>query len=199
MTTGAQLEAPIDGRGFARAICRALPGNTACSACLYPLYMAVIELGATRILELGTQHGHSAAALLFGAKETGGFVVSCDPFENPKTPAGLQDLGQADRWCFVKMRSQDLGPHWQTTLDLIFVDSSHKAKQTAEELELFAPHVRVGGQIYLHDTVSYEAGVWEPVVEYVERKPRQWDAVNHTEVQHGLGIMTRKAAVNPAE
>jgi hypothetical protein len=114
---------------------------------------------ATRVIELGvgaerTQGasccGNSTSAFLAGLEHTGGQLWSVDIAE-PTVLAWWHDLPS---WHFLQAddRSPEAVNFCPEQADLLFIDTSHFYEHTLAELRLYAPLVRAGGMILLHDT-----------------------------------------------
>lgn len=101
------------------------------------------------IAELGTRGGESTCALLAGASASGGHVYSVDngPVD---VPAWWVNTGM---WSFLN--DDDMGPMADQfvpgELDVLFIDTSHRYQHTLDELKRYAPRVRPGGVILMHD------------------------------------------------
>ncbi len=137
----------------------------------------VEQLGARRVLELGTRTGISTIAWLY-ALEGRGHVVSVDL--DPQPP-----IGEHPHWTFVQ--GDDTDPEIQKILprgnDIVFIDTSHQYEHTLAELETYREFVKPGGRIVLHDTqlrraVDLPARPMFPVKtairEFVERHDLTW-------------------------
>lgn len=107
------------------------------------------------VLELGTRGGISTAALLYGIEKRGGHVTSVD--FNPYCEDAFKGH---PHWTFVCADSCDFnkilaeaslyGP-----FDLLFIDTEHVYGRLKRELAVWAPYVRRGGTILLHDVLAY--------------------------------------------
>ena len=156
------------------------------------LYKIVAESRATRIVELGTRGGNSTCALLVGAAETGGHVISVDYGKGDEytgdptawkalaeTSSAIVDkLGLADFWTLVVKDDLEFAKQYHDQIEVLFIDTSHSYDQTKKELEAWGSKVVNGGFIIIHDTVSYpeqNRAIWEfislnPLSEYVEHE-----------------------------
>lgn len=117
----------------------------------------VIAQDAKTVVELGIRFGMSAVAWLAGVEATGGHLWAVDLDEAPEHVS-------APEWCTVH-RGFSTAPEIVTAivdaareehgaeagLDLVFIDTNHDVDLTHDELETWAPHVRVGGIIAMHD------------------------------------------------
>lgn len=141
-------------------------------------------------LELGTRSGVSQAALLAGVAQHGGHLISVD------LDAQSGGLPAHPQWTFLQADSRDqdavagaLLAHGDGRIDLLFIDTEHTYDQVMAELALYAPLVRPGGQILLHDVRSFP-----PVLRAVETSLRQPERQHWTlhihEGSNGLGVVT---------
>jgi MMP 1-O-methyltransferase len=156
------------------------------------LYQMVAKTGAQRIVELGTRGGNSTCALVIGAAETKGRVVSVDhgrgseyPGEPPtwnqlaETTTLITDkLGLEDFWQLVVKDDLRFASQYKNEIDLLFIDTGHSYEQTKKELQAWGRKVVNGGFIAIHDTVSFpeqNKAIWEfldanPFCDYVEHR-----------------------------
>jgi cephalosporin hydroxylase len=100
------------------------------------------------VLELGVRSGNSTAAFLAAAEKNNGQVWSVD-IARPRVP---QEFFQSAYWTCIEGNDLELAELLPVAVDVLFIDTSHAYKQTLLELEMFAPRVRPGGKIILHDT-----------------------------------------------
>ncbi len=148
------------------------------------LHMLTVEFNLKNILELGTRTGESTIALLQAAKEIDGFVTSIDidPCNDAKKIVNEYSLGK--KWKFIQ--GDDLKINWESTIDHLFIDTSHTYEQTLAELKKFGSLVRPGGIISLHDIISHKQ-VFDAIKEYLEtRKDLRFYKFFHN---NGLGII----------
>lgn len=97
--------------------------------------------------ELGSRSGESTSALLSGAAATGGHVwsIDCGPTNTQWATSGLWSFLPAD-----DMSANALA--WMPAeLDVLFIDTSHRYDHTLAELRAYAPRVKPGGVILMHD------------------------------------------------
>lgn len=101
------------------------------------------------IIELGTRSGQSTSCFLAAIRD-GGHLWSVD-VNTPDVPAHWHEL---PRWHFL--RADDVSALARAWLpaqcDILFIDTSHEQEHTLAELRAYAPRVREGGMILLHDT-----------------------------------------------
>ena len=165
----------------------------------------VWKLDAQLVVELGVWTGQSTVAILCALKHwtgTGGFLASCDIKDYPDTRKMIEDYGldvwadrvgyeEDKRWHFCVADDLVWGRDLTDPIDLLLIDSSHQRAHTEAELRLFAPHVREGGVILLHDTTAPEwaANIMGAIEAFRADFP-EWAFANR-ENCNGLGVMER--------
>lgn len=117
-----------------------------------PTLYAWAHLPEVRVIELGTRTGNSTCAFLAGIEHaaTGGNLWSVDIAE-PEVPGQWREN---PAWHVLV--ADDLSPYaigWcPDDADVLFIDTSHYYEPTLAELRTYAPKVRPGGVILVHDT-----------------------------------------------
>ncbi len=113
------------------------------------LHAAASSYDRPVIAELGTRTGNSTCALLAGAAVTLGHVWSVDP--GPAEVPGWWAV--SGLWSFLAADAlSDEAIAWlPRSLDILFTDTSHTYDQTLGELRRYAPRVRPGGVVLVHD------------------------------------------------
>jgi len=153
---------------------------------LQTLYMLSIELNLKTVLELGTRTGESTITLLLATKELGGTMTSVDvdPCLEAKEKVKKSELEKY--WNFIQ--SDDISLDWNTTIDHLFIDTSHTYDHTLAELRKFEPFVRKGGLITLHDIMSCP-----PVLDAINDFLAERDNFRFYKFFHnnGLGILRK--------
>ncbi len=139
------------------------------------------SLARGNVVELGTRSGVSTAALLAGVEAHGGRVTSIDVVDCSK----LFDVG--DRWEFIQSdsRNPELPERIGAPIDLLLIDTEHQISVTEAELALWAPHVKPGGTILLHDPETFP-GVRRAVEDFC--KARGWP-VTFVLPCHGMAVI----------
>jgi len=150
---------------------------------LKPLHDLVVGAKAQQVVELGVGYGRFTTAILAALEKTGGKLASCDNLEY----AGTRSKLSCANWTYTTANDLEWGKGWTEPLDVLVIDSSHERAHTESELRLFGRHVRAGGAIVMHDTVSFPA-----VMEAIEawRDERDWD-LEHFENNNGLAVLTK--------
>jgi predicted O-methyltransferase YrrM len=128
-------------------------------------------------LEIGTYCGKSTIYLAHAAASTGSTVVTIDhhrgseeqqpgwEYHDPTLidpEVGLMDTlpfarraiaasGLEESVVAMVGRSSAISRWWQTPLDLVFVDGGHTDEAAQADYRGWAPHVRLGGALVIHD------------------------------------------------
>lgn len=104
-------------------------------------------------LEIGVRQGVSTVALLLAMRRNGGKLISLDidPVE-PAVAAGIIDAaGLTAFWDFHLIHSDAFYQTFTGELDFLWVDGDHHAPQPSLDFAHYAPLVREGGMIAMHD------------------------------------------------
>lgn len=123
-----------------------------------PVLYAWAHQPGAKIIECGTRGGWSTSALLAGIERsgTGGELWSVDIGE-PHVPAWWRDLP-----FWHQITADSVSPaalaFCPDQVDIVFSDTSHYYEQTLAELLAYAPKVRPGGVILVHDTDTIANG-----------------------------------------
>ena len=142
------------------------------------LHAAAVEhLQGGVALEVGTYCGKSTLYLAHAASVTGSTVVTIDHHRGSEEQQpgweyhdeslvdpelGLMDTlpfarraialsGLEDSVVAIVGRSSAISRWWQTPLDLVFVDGGHTEEAAQADFHGWAPHVRLGGVLVIHD------------------------------------------------
>ena len=152
----------------------------------------VISQKASVIVELGTRKGVSTSAFLVGIlrRIKDGYapphlwtvdVLDLElPWWHEEYSEHITRLHGDDRTIEIPWEIQYEG------IDILFIDSSHLADHTKNELEKWGPYVKEGGLILLHDAKVCEKGVNEPAKEFVKKHNLQYLLDDR---QCGMGVM----------
>lgn len=161
---------------------------------LWTLFNIVQELGAKCVVELGA--GQSTYVLATAVKETGGefFSVDLDPSAHQRGfPEGRGILQKEPRYHFIPGNDLDAVSRWKRWIDFLFIDTNHIREHTKAELEAWAPRVRPGGKIALHDThhlSGHAVGCKAGLEDFLRENPDCFE-VRHIESCGGLSILTK--------
>ena len=163
---------------------------------LRTIHGAVLDTEAQVAVELGVHRGESTVALLSGLEKTGGRLYSCDIRDWAPTRRKVEEYGLGGHWSSDVADDLEWGKAWSRPIDVLFIDTSHVREHTEAELRLFAPHVREGGVVLLHDTVAFREGV-EGAVHAFMAGNDGWTCEAH-ENNNGLGTLRRRKATPAA-
>jgi hypothetical protein len=150
---------------------------------------------ADSVVEFGMRHGVSTVALLAGQPRQ---MISYDLHQDPMAEL-LKSRQGATAFSFVQgdSLSVDIEP-----CDLLFIDTRHTAAQLTAELERHARNVR--RRIVLHDTQIFGErgedggpGLLVALRAFLKANP-EWSVIYHTQVNHGLTVISRDKADKPA-
>jgi predicted O-methyltransferase YrrM len=132
----------------------------------------IVELGVGAAATQGANTGNSTSAFLAGLEHSGGTLWSVD-IADPTVPAWWSEI---DFWHFL--RADDTSPEalkfCPGAVDLLFIDTSHLYTHTMEELSLYAPRVKPGGTILLHDTGPGWPDVGRALNDWCPEAGRTW-------------------------
>jgi len=103
------------------------------------------------IVELGTHDGTSTLPLLKAASEIDGAVHSIDIAPCPAAAEAVRRYGLGSWWTFHQTSTRDFATRCPNPIDLLFIDADHSEAAVREDFELYAPLVRPGGLILMHD------------------------------------------------
>ena len=148
------------------------------------LYLLCLLKKPKIMVELGCRTGNTAIPLLYAAKQFGGHVYSIDIEKWPELEVFSKDYEQlVTNWTFIE--SDDLKLEWNKSIDLLYIDTSHKYDHTLKELQKYEPLIAHGGVIIFHDISVNE--VSQAISDYfVNRKDIQ--IVRYFN-NNGLGII----------
>jgi predicted O-methyltransferase YrrM len=131
------------------------------------------------VVEVGSFVGKSAVLLAGARKLQGSGHVHCiDPFDAsgdefsvpfylrvakrrriPLDQWFAENIARAGLTDWVKAHKatgQEVGKTWSTPIDLLYLDGDQSPVGARETYEFFAPHVKSGGMIVLHNTAERE-------------------------------------------
>jgi predicted O-methyltransferase YrrM len=120
------------------------------------------------ILEIGVRTGISTASFLRGLEQKYGHLYSCD-----NNPACSDVFAGHKQWTFICADSKNTDfviPKIPSQLDTLFIDGDHTYEGVKADLNNYAPLVKSGGRIILHDVCSgYDPGVRQAFDEFIEQ------------------------------
>ncbi len=116
------------------------------------LYVWLIGIQATRVLEIGVREGHSTSALIEAMKITGGRLTSVDIIP----PSGLKG---ASCFEFIQGTSDEVFARMiaeKRQFDVILIDGWHSYNQTKRDFENALHILNPDGYIFIHDVLNIE-------------------------------------------
>lgn len=143
------------------------------------------DTNAKLILELGVRTGNSTRAFLSAIESLKGRLISIDI----EDCSGVSD---SPYWEFHQMNDLDFDTN-NDEFDIIFIDTSHTYDQTLAELRKFAPKLKSGGAILLHDTISFQP-VLQAIQTYLKENPDRYEFENRKS-SNGLGVLRERENV----
>lgn len=145
------------------------------------------------VVELGTRTGVSTAAFLDGVERRGGRVVSIDIADcshlfrgHPLWTCIQSDSRHPDLPATVQRELSTTDEQW---VDVLLVDTEHTYDQVTGELEIWWPHLKVGGYALFHDTETFPG---------VRAAVEDWLQVEHGDVHfvlpnNGMAVVRKRA------
>ena len=144
------------------------------------LYRLAVDLPrGTNLVEIGAYLGASACFLAAAAREIDGKLFCVDTWQNDAMSEGTRDT-YADflhntrmyaRWITpLRGDSTTLAPSFNHQIDLLFIDADHSYQAVKADLAAWAPKVRSGGWVVMHDW-GWAEGVRQATEEMI--KPMQ--------------------------
>lgn len=148
------------------------------------------------IVEIGSCYGRSTAALARGSMDGGKHPVyavesflgvppmdrpTCDG-HNPgwacSSPellrANLDGAGVNGLVTIVPKPSDEAFDDVPNDIDVLFIDGGHDYKSVRTDIGLYAPKVRIGGKIIMHDATHLDAGVVEALNDTLTKDTARW-------------------------
>ena len=113
------------------------------------------------IVEIGSYMGRSAKLMALSSPECR--IVSIDSYPKIYDHKALLARDECiktmdgENWELIQKKSRDV--EWKEPIDFLHIDGDHSYKAVKQDIELFAPHVKKGHYIFLHDYVVTNYGV----------------------------------------
>ena len=122
--------------------------------------------GAETIVELGVAEGGSAAELR-SVMSPHGRMYLVDPYERGRLGVSMarivarRTVGAVRRGkvTWIRKRSDEGIGGWGRGIDFLFIDADHSYERAASDWRLWAPFVRPGGYVAMHDSAVFP-GSW---------------------------------------
>jgi glycosyltransferase involved in cell wall biosynthesis/GT2 family glycosyltransferase/predicted O-methyltransferase YrrM len=117
------------------------------------------------VVELGVAEGGSAAALR-GAMSPTGRLYLVDPYEPGRLGISLARIVarrtlrrvRRGRVSWLRLRSDEAAEGWIESISFLMIDADHSYERAASDWRNWAPFVKPGGHVALHDSVAFPGG-----------------------------------------
>jgi predicted O-methyltransferase YrrM len=151
------------------------------------------------VLEIGVRQGVSTLALLLAMRKTGGRLISLDtdPVETAVACRLMTETGLAAHWEFHLAHSDAFAAQCPSGLDLLWIDGDHREPQPSIDFQHYAPKVREGALIVLHDAYlepwrTGDFGVPQLLAAIQEQCPHAFERVV---LPYGFGLVILRKVV----
>jgi predicted O-methyltransferase YrrM len=136
-------------------------------------------------VELGTHLGGSAIAVARLVRQWGGVVFGIDAWEGTDPvfdgasiedcARNIREAGVANVVWLKKARTDDAAREWDSDpIDYLYIDADHSYDACTQDLELWWPHVRVGGLVAGDDYDDPRQGVTQAWDGFEKRHDQQF-------------------------
>lgn len=130
------------------------------------------------IVEVGSFKGRSTCCLAYGCMGTARHVFAIDTFEGnahdfhrsqffQEFSRNLQERGLSEHVTPIRSESARAAKEWDSPINLLFIDGSHRYEDVVADFCLFFPHVVRGGIVAVHDVVETwpgPLGAWHNII-----------------------------------
>lgn len=114
--------------------------------------------GASTVVEIGVSEGGSALELR-SVMDRGGTLTLVDPYPPGRFGVSMarvvahRTLRRSNRGSvrWLRSTSAQAAPGWSGAIDFLFIDGDHSLAAVRQDWELWAPMVRSGGHVAMHD------------------------------------------------
>jgi predicted O-methyltransferase YrrM len=146
------------------------------------LHSGALELDSEDLaVEIGSHKGKSTIVIASGLR-CGARLVTIDPFDEPRWGGGAAALDEfeanveaaacSDRVDLLRALSSQVSRSWPEHLSIamLYVDGAHDYPTVSADIRSWAPRVRPGGSLMIHDAFS-SPGVTKAVLRHMARNP----------------------------
>ncbi|HVT87925.1 MAG TPA: class I SAM-dependent methyltransferase [Tepidisphaeraceae bacterium] len=169
-------------RDLARVLCLNAPRGKDELIALYELGRSASAEGS--IVEIGSFHGSSAAALALGSRKGNHpRIYSIDPYEPFAPPDSRRTYGPHDRvfllrtilsagvaedvW-LINLPSVAASRAWSGPISLLWIDGDHSYEGAKADFDAWSPFVIPGGLVAFDDTTDKNLGPWRVIDEALQ-------------------------------
>lgn len=151
------------------------------------------------IVEIGSCYGRSTAALALGSMQ-GSYqpvyavdsFIGVDPKDRPASDgdnpgwacsspellrSNLDAAGVNGLVTIVPKKSADAADDVPDGVDVLFIDGAHDFDSVINDIALYAPKVRIGGRVVLHDATLKDKGVLDALDVTLTRDALRWQPI----------------------
>lgn len=159
------------------------------------LYDLVVSHNYKIVVELGA--GQSTYVLTAAVNKTRGSIFSVDKDQLAYLrdyPEGAGRFVGNSRYHYINRDDLEEGENFHVSVDFLFIDSDHDFDHVYRTLEIWAPKVRRGGIIAMHDTdhtAGHAVGVKPALEKYLAENPGIF-TVEHIKGNNGLSVLTKE-------
>lgn len=158
------------------------------------LFNLTRETRAQEVLEIGLGMANTTLTFLLALQETGGRLTTIEIAPLPEAIARIETIGLQDHWVLVQGASQCVRGQFPPDfrVDILFIDGNHSYNQCKLDYKLYAPLVREGGYIILHDSATI-AGV----IKLTNELKRRGLECIHFPYCNGIFVVHKQARQHP--
>ncbi len=140
------------------------------------------------IVEIGSHRGRSTAALALGSMAGGKHAVyAIDSFSGVEGADGsspqllranLDAAGVNGLVRILPKTSADAAAEVPAEIDVLFIDGAHDYESVLRDINTYAPRVRIGGRVVLHDATAREPGVIQALDATLTKDSARWQPLS---------------------
>lgn len=163
-------------------------------------YSELPKINPKTVVELGVHWGHSLFTMAESCQDHGTDTVlyGIDHWQGDEHAGKFTDeVYETAKACsklydnvkLIKKTFNDAWEEWDKDIDLLHIDGRHLYKDIEEDFNNWAPHVKNGGYVWLHDTQVRERdfGIYKYFAKLKKDYP-EWD-FDERVTSNGLGII----------
>lgn len=173
---------------------------TAWQGHLFWAYSEIPKINPKTVVELGVHWGHSLFTMAESCEDHGidATLYGIDHWQGDEHAGKFTDeVYETAKRCsklydnvkLVKKTFNEAVEDWDEPIDLLHIDGRHLYEDVKEDFENWAPYVKDGGWVWLHDTQVKERNFGiHKYFKLLKRQNPEWDFSERFE-SNGLGII----------
>jgi len=122
-----------------------------------------------KAVEIGSAEGQSTITIAQAQDYVQVHAIDMMPTAN--LMVNLKAAEVNDRVIVHPCKSEEAAKYWSTEIDFLFIDATHTAEAVTQDIELWTPHLKVGGYIAFHDYHKSHAGMIEAIDKAIKNNP----------------------------